>query len=69
MKHFGLLNLDELPVVSGENDSQIIGCIWRKDVIKEYNRQIFLKDMSGSVGSSLQKTSLLKYVHVIDDYP
>jgi len=68
MKHFGLLNLDELPVVSGENDSQIIGCIWRKDVIKEYNRQIFLKDMSGSVGSSLQKTSLLKYVHVIDDY-
>jgi len=68
MKHFGSMNLDELPVISKDNNHRIIGCISRKDVIKEYNKQIFLRDMSNSVGMSLQRTSLRKYVHVIDNY-
>lgn len=67
MKHFGLTNLDELPVVS-ENKNEIIGCIWRKDVINEYNKQIFLRDMSGSVGKSLKQISRQNFVHVFDDY-
>jgi predicted transcriptional regulator len=67
MKHFGLTNLDELPVVS-ENKNEIIGCIWRKDVINEYNKQIFLRDMSGSVGKSLKQISRQNFVHVVDDY-
>jgi CIC family chloride channel protein len=68
MKHFGLLNLDELPVVSNDNGNKIIGCIWRTEVINVYNKQIFMRDMSGSVGSIMKNTETHKVVHVIDDY-
>lgn len=65
MKHFGLLNIDELPVVS---DNKLIGCIWRTEVINVYNKQIFIRDMSGTLGSSMKSSSSQKRVHVIDDY-
>jgi CIC family chloride channel protein len=68
MKHFGLLNIDELPVVSDFNNNKVIGCIWRTAVINVYNKQIFIRDMSGTVGSSMKSTSSQKQVHVIDDY-
>ena len=68
MKHFGLLNIDELPVVSDFNENKVIGCIWRTEVINVYNKQVFMRDMSGTVGSSMKSTSSPKHVHVIDDY-
>ena len=68
MKHFGLLNIDELPVVSNFKDNKVIGCIWRTEVINVYNKQVFMRDMSGTVGSSMKNISPLKHVHVIDDY-
>ena len=68
MKYFGLLNIDELPVVSDFNENKVIGCIWRTEVINVYNKQVFMRDMSGTVGSSMKSTSSQKQVHVIDDY-
>jgi len=68
MKHFGLLNIDELPVVSDFDENKVIGCIWRTEVISVYNKQIFMRDMSGTVGSSMKSSSSQKLVHVIDDY-
>ncbi len=68
MKHFGLLNIDELPVVSDFTENKVIGCIWRTEVISVYNKQVFMRDMSGTVGSSMKSTSSQNQVHVIDDY-
>ena len=68
MKHFGLLNIDELPVVSDFKENKVIGCIWRTEVINIYNKQVFMRDMSGAVGSSMKSSSSQKLVHIIDDY-
>jgi len=68
MKHFGLLNIDELPVVSNFDENKVIGCIWRTEVINVYNKQVFMRDMSGTVGSGMKSTSTQKKVHIIDDY-
>ena len=68
MKHFGLLNIDELPVVTDFKENKVIGCIWRTEVINVYNKQVFMRDMSGTVGSSMKSSSSHKLVHVIDNY-
>lgn len=65
MKHFGLLNIDELPVV---HENKVIGCIWRTEVINVYNKQVFMRDMSGTLGSRMKNTASQKQVHVIDNY-
>jgi CIC family chloride channel protein len=68
MKKFGRYNLDELPVISFHNGKHIIGTILRHDVIEIYNRQIFLRDMSGELGGNIKKISEQRTVHVFDKY-
>jgi len=68
MKEFSRTGLDELPVISNENDQKIVGTIWQRDVIDAYNHQIFLRDMAGETGQSIKKLSHEKSVHVIDKY-
>jgi CIC family chloride channel protein len=68
MKKFGIYNTDELPVVTDSNGNQIIGSIWQHDVIETYNKQMFLRDMSGEVGGDIRKISTQKIVPVIDKY-
>ncbi len=68
MKKFGRYNLDVFPVVSSQNGSKIRGSIWQQDVIEVYNRQIFLRDMSGELGGGLQKTLRQRYVPVFENY-
>jgi CIC family chloride channel protein len=40
LRRFTELNLDELPVVSCEAPTQLLGMLRRKDVISTYNRQL-----------------------------
>jgi len=68
MKTFGHYNLDELPVVSTGNGNEILGSIWQHDVIETYNKQIFLRDMSGELGGGIRQTIQKKTVPVIDKY-
>jgi len=68
MKTFGTHNLDELPVVTKANGDEILGSIWQHDVIETYNKQIFLRDMSGELGIGIRKTISEKTVPVIDKY-
>ncbi len=68
MKKFGINNADELPVVTESGGNQIIGSIWQHDVIETYNKQIFLRDMSGEVSVGIRKMSTQKIVPVIDKY-
>jgi CIC family chloride channel protein len=68
MKTFGHYNLDELPVVTKGNGNEILGSIWQHDVIETYNKQIFLRDMSGELGGGIRQTIQKKTVPVIDKY-
>jgi CIC family chloride channel protein len=68
MKTFGHFNLDELPVVTQSNGNEILGSIWQHDVIETYNKQIFLRDMSGELGGGIRQTIEKKTVPVIDKY-
>ena len=68
MKTFGNLNLDELPVVTRANGDEILGSIWQHDVIETYNKQIFLRDMSGELGGGIRRTIDQKTVPVVDKY-
>jgi len=68
MKKFGRCNIDEFPVISKSNGSNIIGSIWQQDVIEIYNRQIFLRDMSGELGGGIKKTLSQHFVPVYEDF-
>ena len=61
-------NVDELPVVTKSNGNEILGSIWQHDVIETYNKQIFLRDMSGELGGGIRQTIQKKTVPVIDKY-
>jgi len=55
---FSEIEIDELPVVNGDNEKVLIGTISKDDVINAYNKEIFKRDMLTSVSnyiSSLQK--------------
>jgi CIC family chloride channel protein len=68
MKKFGRYNLDVFPVVSSQNGSQVRGSIWQQDVIEVYNRQIFLRDMSGELSGGIHKTLRQRLVPVFENY-
>ena len=68
MKKFGYFNLDEFPVISSSDEKHIVGSIWQHDVIEVYNKQIFLRDMSGELEGGIRKTSKQKLVPVFEKY-
>jgi CBS-domain-containing membrane protein len=68
MKEFGRYNIDELPVIESNNSKNILGSIWQQDVIEIYNREIFLRDMSGEMGSGIKKTVEQHFVPVYEDF-
>jgi CIC family chloride channel protein len=68
MKKFGKNNIDEFPVVSSNNGSELIGSIWQQDVIETYNKQIFMRDMSGELGGRIERATEQKLVPVFDKY-
>lgn len=68
MKEFGRFNLDELPVITNENGHKILGTVWQQDIIEAYNRQVFLKDMSGELSVGIRNTQKSKTVAVTSDF-
>jgi hypothetical protein len=50
MQLFERSELDEIPVVE---KGELIGTVWRSDVIKAYNREIFKLDMASGLATSL----------------
>lgn len=53
MRHFGNENVGELPVVSSQDPTKILGTVWRLDVITAYNKEILKRDLAGEVSVSL----------------
>ncbi|MFQ5864245.1 MAG: chloride channel protein [bacterium] len=68
MQAFGELNIDELPVVSAENEKQLVGTISKNDVIEAYNKEVLKRDMVTSVSSYLSSLHKFKSVEVLDGH-
>jgi CIC family chloride channel protein len=66
MREFGKENVDEIPVVSCKNAANILGTVWRRDVISAYNKEILKRDLAGEVSKSLTNVSYSKMVEVAD---
>ena len=66
MKAFGELNMDELPVVEGENGSKIIGTVAKDDVIDAYNKEMLKRDMVTSVSGYIGSMCKSKSVELMD---
>jgi CIC family chloride channel protein len=68
MKQFGKYEQDELAVISEENGYEIMGAVWKSDIIAAYNQQIFIRDMSGESQQSIRHLTTERKVQVIGDY-
>jgi CIC family chloride channel protein len=66
MKLMGRATVDEIPVVSSQNPGDILGSIWRVDVISAYNKEILKRDLAGEVSSSISHTHYRQMVEVME---
>jgi CIC family chloride channel protein len=66
MREFGKENVDEIPVVSSKDDTDILGTVWRRDVIEAYNKEILKRDLAGEVSKSLTNVPCTRAVEVAD---
>ncbi|MCP4221212.1 MAG: CBS domain-containing protein, partial [bacterium] len=66
MKEFGKENVGEIPVVSAADQTNILGTVWRLDVITAYNKEILKRDLAGEVSTSLSNVSTRKIVEVAE---
>ncbi|MCP5104155.1 MAG: CBS domain-containing protein [bacterium] len=64
MREFGKENIDEIPVVSSKDAADILGSVWRRDVILAYNKEILKRDLVGEVSQSLTNVSTTRMVEV-----
>jgi CIC family chloride channel protein len=66
MKEFAKENIGEIPVVSRKKPKNILGTIWRIDVIAAYNKEILKRDLAGEI-SHLVAASLQSHLVEIAD--
>ncbi len=66
MKEFAKENIGEIPVVSSEDPTNILGTIWRIDVISAYNKEILKRDLAGEVSHLISGSSSNKPVEVVE---
>ncbi|MCK5220367.1 MAG: chloride channel protein, partial [Candidatus Aminicenantes bacterium] len=57
MKEFAKENIGEIPVISSKDPSEILGTIWRIDVISAYNKEILKRDLAGEVSHLMTASS------------
>jgi Trk K+ transport system NAD-binding subunit len=68
MKEFAKENVGEIPVVSSQDPTKILGTVWRIDVISAYNKEILKRDLEGEVVNSMMRTSYTNLVEVVDGF-
>ncbi len=68
MDFFGRKNLDELPVVSHEDRTKIIGTIRQQDVIEAYNREIYEHDILDGMAGRLEELDRLRKIEFSDGF-
>ncbi len=66
MREFGKENIGEIPVVSSQDPTKVLGTVWRLDVITAYNKEILKRDLAGEVSKSLTNTPTHKLIEVAE---
>ncbi len=66
MREFAKENIGEIPVISSEDPTSIIGTIWRIDVISAYNKEILKRDLAGEVSHLISGSSSKRPVEVVE---
>ncbi len=66
MKEFEKENVGEIPVVSYNDPSKILGTIWRIDVIAAYNKEILKRDLAGEVSHLMAASTYSKIVEITE---
>ncbi len=66
MKEFTKENIDEIPVVSSQASGEILGTIWRIDLIAAYNKEILKRDLAGEMSHLVSASSRNQLVEVED---
>ena len=66
MKEFEKENVGEIPVVSKDDPSKILGTIWRIDVIAAYNNEILKRDLAGEVSHLMTASTYSKIVEIAE---
>ena len=61
------MNLDELPVVKGENGTQLLGTVAKDDVIDAYNKEVLKRDMVTSVSGYIDSIGKFKRIELMDE--
>lgn len=68
MRAFGEMNTDELPVVSSDDDKQLIGTIAKDDVIAAYNQEMLKRDMVTSVSRNIGSSRKFERLELMDGH-
>jgi len=66
MKEFAKENIGEIPVVSHQNQKNILGTIWRIDVIAAYNKEILKRDLAGEISHLVAASQRSPLVEITD---
>ncbi len=66
MKEFAKENIGEIPVVSSEDPTKIVGTIWRIDVISTYNKEILKRDLAGEVSQLIADSPSKRAIEVVE---
>lgn len=68
MREFGKDNVGEIPVVSAADHSQLLGTVWRLDVISAYNKEILKRDMAGEMSKSLTNIAPRRITELMEGF-
>ena len=66
MNQFGLVDMDELPVLNPKN--KFIGMVWKKDVINIYNREILKSQLATGIADRISSIEYIQTAEVIPGY-
>jgi Trk K+ transport system NAD-binding subunit len=61
-------DLDGLPVIKSVKSKKLIGMIWRKNIVDEYNREIEKRDFTSSFASRITMKNIDSHVHFMEGY-
>ncbi len=61
-------NIQGIPVVDVQKEDKILGMIWRKDILDEYNREIERRDITSSYASKITNNNIDSEVHFMEGY-
>lgn len=66
MKAFASENIGEIPVLSDSEPSEVLGTIWRIDVIDAYNKEILKRDLAGEVSSMINRSGQYRPIEICE---